>query len=194
MQKLIRFSDIMKLWVPNVKGGWIKNFLLESRRILLTFLCPGMKVDLEKRIWRELLGWLLTVHLSSSPSLRRFNCHVQLINERRDSWKPLWKNGGGGKYKLYCYVTVIEKWLTRLYYVEDWRNGMFLFTNLSKIFLQEHFRVTAAKPLRQSYLSLILARVYDNYFFVLTDATIVLIEPSYPRREVAIDRYHQWKG
>ena len=68
---------------------------------------------------------------------------------------------------------------------------MFLFTNLSKIFLQEHFRVTAAKPLRQSYLSLILARVYDNYFFVLTDATIVLIEPSYPRREVAIDRYHQ---
>ena len=34
---------------------------------------------------------------------------------------------------------------------------MFLFTNLSKIFLQEHFRVTAAKPLRQFYHSLILA-------------------------------------
>ena len=34
---------------------------------------------------------------------------------------------------------------------------MFLFTNLSKIFLQEHFQVTAAKPLRQFYHSLILA-------------------------------------
>ena len=33
---------------------------------------------------------------------------------------------------------------------------MFLFTNLSNIFLQEHFRVTAAKPLKQLYDRLIL--------------------------------------
>ena len=68
---------------------------------------------------------------------------------------------------------------------------MVLFTNLSNILLQEHFRATAAKPQQQFYHSLILVRVYDNYFFVLTDATIVLIEPSYFRREVTIDRYHQ---
>ena len=37
--------------------------------------------------------------------------------------------------------------------------------------------------------------VHDNYFcLVLTDANIVLIEPSFLRREVTIDRYHQWKG
>ena len=35
---------------------------------------------------------------------------------------------------------------------------MFLFTNLSNIFLQDHFRLTAAKPLKQFYHSLILAR------------------------------------
>ena len=35
---------------------------------------------------------------------------------------------------------------------------MLLFTNLSNILLQEHFWVTAAKPLKQFYVSLILAR------------------------------------
>ena len=49
MQELIRFSDIMKLSVTKVKGGWIKNFLLESRSILSTFLCQGTKVGLEKK-------------------------------------------------------------------------------------------------------------------------------------------------
>ena len=41
------------------------------------------------------------------------------------------------------------KWLTRLYTAEDWRNRLFLFTNLSYIFLREPFRVTAAKLLKQ---------------------------------------------
>ena len=35
---------------------------------------------------------------------------------------------------------------------------MFFFTDLSNILLQEHFWVTAAKPLKQFYLSPILAR------------------------------------
>ena len=35
---------------------------------------------------------------------------------------------------------------------------MFLFTNLSDIFLQKHFQVTAAKPLKQFYHSLILGK------------------------------------
>ena len=38
---------------------------------------------------------------------------------------------------------------------------MFLFTNLSNISLQQHFRVTTAKPLKQLYHPLILG-IYEK--------------------------------
>ena len=63
----------------------------------------------------------------SKFSLEKFNRYVTLLG------------GGGGDgrrvgYELYYYVTVIKKWLTRLYNIENWRNWMFLFTNLSNAF------------------------------------------------------------
>ena len=61
-------------------------------------------------------------------------------------WTVKWMEGRG--YKLYCYVTVIKKLLTSLNNV-DWKIRMFLFTNFSNNVLQEHFRVAAAKPLKQ---------------------------------------------
>ena len=48
-------------------------------------------------------------------------------------------------YKLYCSVTVIKR-----------KFRMFSFTNLSNIFSQKHFRVTAVVPLKQLYQPLIL--------------------------------------
>ena len=51
---------------------------------------------------------------------------------------------------------VTNKMINKIFNVEDLRNRMFLFANLSNVFLQEHFRVTAVKTSRQLYHPLIL--------------------------------------
>ena len=53
-------------------------------------------------------------------------------------------------------MVIFKKMINRIINVEDWRNRMFLFMNLSNIFLQEHLIVTAAKPLKQFYYHLVL--------------------------------------
>ena len=40
MQKLIPFSDIMKLWVPKVKGGWIKKIAVGKQEHFVDFSLP----------------------------------------------------------------------------------------------------------------------------------------------------------
>ena len=64
-----------------------------------------------------------------------------------------WK---GRRYKLHHYVMVINKMINKTFNVEDLRNRMFLFANLSNVFLQEQFRVTVVETLRQLYHPLIL--------------------------------------
>ena len=51
---------------------------------------------------------------------------------------------------------VINKMINKTFNVEDLRNRMFLFANLSNVFLQEQFRVTVVETLRQLYHPLIL--------------------------------------
>ena len=78
------------------------------------------------------------------------NALNKMILSRTDTEK--WR---GRVNKLYCYVTVIKKLLS-VNNVEDWKIRMIWFTNFSNIFLQEHFRVTAVKPLKQLYYPLFL--------------------------------------
>ena len=60
------------------------------------------------------------------------------------SYKLLRKNREG--CELYYYVMVIKKMITRLYNVEYSRSQMYLFNDITNFFLQEYFRMAAAKP------------------------------------------------
>ena len=54
---------MIKLWVAEIKGGWVGyNILLETRSVLPTFLCRGTQGS-KRKDYQELLSWFFNCKL-----------------------------------------------------------------------------------------------------------------------------------